>query len=313
MSGLTKLYQFILNDQVQHTAALTGLQNVMRITYNYNIIENAYLSRLEVRSQEKYATAVLPLYTKIMEFQAQAAQYFRTNTFKKIGKNVSHIKNINWKDKSDALGIMDKETRDTLDFLNHEAQQEDFEILKDLLGSENQKLDSIIEHFFSQQDYIRKVAKWLSPISYRQEHIVIRRALGPYATTSGQWFFDSDQYRNWKSSKTPLLWLRGHIGTGKSTIACMVAEKCMRQPPGRLAFFYCSSNVTKSVKLGEVPHNTSENIIRSILRQLSISAGANALPKSVQDAYDPATDCELEIQDCISLILDIITLMMRLH
>lgn len=280
----------------------------MRITYSYNTIENAYLSRIEIERQEKYAKAVADLYTKILEFQAKLARYFGTSTLKNLGKNIVQI-NVSWKDESEDLAKMDREAQETLAFLNYDTQQSDLMTIRDHLTNTKAKLDAVLQQFFAQRDRSITILKWLSPISYRRDHISTRRALGDYSTNSCKWFLQHKTYQDWTASSDGLLWLRDHIGTGKSTIASMVIESFMRQPKSKLAFFYCSANVTKSSNLGnirDIPHNTSENIIRSILRQLSVSADGTDVAQSVCDIYNPDIDCELSMRDCTNLILEII-------
>ncbi|KAI0473867.1 hypothetical protein GGR56DRAFT_553570 [Xylariaceae sp. FL0804] len=66
---------------------------------------------------------------------------------------------------------------------------------------------------------------WLAPLSKtnhlgRHRHLASHRVGG-----TGEWLFESDEFREWRAGKSRFLWLDGILGAGKSTLASIVVDR----------------------------------------------------------------------------------------
>ena len=57
--------------------------------------------------------------------------------------------------------------------------------------------------------------QWLSPLSPSEKYVT---ALSKRQAKTGEWFLNSDSFRDWKGSKKRFLWLHGGAGFGKTTL-----------------------------------------------------------------------------------------------
>jgi len=107
------------------------------------------------------------------------------------------------------------------------------------------------------------VRQWLTAYNSKkqQDFCAKKRAECP---DSGQWLLTHDRFMNWLDPiycTTPLLWLNGNPGAGKTILASKVVEavECLGNQY-RLAYFYCKENDEK--------RNSFVAVARGILSQL---------------------------------------------
>jgi len=158
----------------------------------------------------------------------------------------------------------------------------------------------------------REILDWLSPICFleHQKRHSERRLQG-----SGEWLLNRREYLDWQSSSASSIFLlHGMAGSGKTSLASAIVDSVLRQSsnqasPALLAYFYCSKNAS------EVELSDPEEIMRSIVRQLGVTSGAqktihsaivNDYERREAEAKIEAFDVtRLSLQDCIRLILNI--------
>ncbi|KAK6501920.1 hypothetical protein TWF481_009739 [Arthrobotrys musiformis] len=127
-----------------------------------------------------------------------------------------------------------------------------------------------------------KVLRWIGGSDYHgyiSQHKLIRMKLHRYGGL-GTWLLKSPQFGSWENNSSdawPVFWLRGGVGTGKSCLSSQVIE-WFRQHHLReeqhLAYYYCSENVG------------SDDVLRSLVLQLALSADATTVDRLVADIYD---------------------------
>lgn len=106
------------------------------------------------------------------------------------------------------------------------------------------------------------ILQWLSPASSETVH---ERHLAARATNpdSGAWLLKHDRFEKWfdvNFCSTPLLWLSGKPGAGKTVLASRVIEEARKIQGTSLAFFYCNEN--------DPSRNTFTSVARGLLSQL---------------------------------------------
>ncbi|KIX07723.1 uncharacterized protein Z518_02377 [Rhinocladiella mackenziei CBS 650.93] len=112
-----------------------------------------------------------------------------------------------------------------------------------------------------QKKYADAIA-WLAASSptYEHERALEKRERYP---DSGKWIFEKPQMVDWKDGNTPsspLFWLNGMPGAGKTVLASSIIEKCREEYQSSTVFFYCvQKDPTK---------NNFLSVVKSLLSQL---------------------------------------------
>lgn len=102
-----------------------------------------------------------------------------------------------------------------------------------------------------------KTTNWLSPLSFaeKQKDVYANAQSG-----TGQWFLQSQQYKQWLLGKHEVLWCHGIAGSGKTVLASMVIENLRQVYKGSgevgIACVYCEYKQKKI--------QTPENLLASI-------------------------------------------------
>jgi hypothetical protein len=145
------------------------------------------------------------------------------------------------------------------------------------------------------------ILEWISTIKYgNAQDSKERRAL----TGTGEWLIRGEAYRNWRTSTSPShLWLNGSIGSGKSCLTHLVIkdiqEMILSSEGTSLAYFYCAG--------GSSDNAEAVQILKSLLRQLSVVDVQGTLSQYVVNAYDD-THLQGDLSDtqCMTLLGNVI-------
>jgi hypothetical protein len=103
-----------------------------------------------------------------------------------------------------------------------------------------------------------KLQKWLSPPDPSTNHNIARKA---HHNGTASWFFKGSIFKQWKSS--PLLWIHGKPGSGKSVLCSGIIEDIMAEREAGsaiTAYFYCDFRDEDKQKC--------RNVVLSIISQL---------------------------------------------
>lgn len=126
------------------------------------------------------------------------------------------------------------------------------------------------------------VTPWLSAFSNECEHENHRESRSS-GNQSGSWLLGHPNFQKWFSPShktTPILWLTGIPGAGKTVLASVVIDelsKASESTPGiNLAYFYC--------KYGTEGRNSFASVAKSVIAQL-----LRPLPDSLSYIYEEAS------------------------
>jgi hypothetical protein len=123
-----------------------------------------------------------------------------------------------------------------------------------------------------QEEKYMAVRKWLSGAKSSLDHEDACSAWRKYPGT-GKWILKNEYIRNWREVPSPRdtsqLWINGIPGAGKTVLASVIIDDCLKDPNCETAYFYC--------KHAETEKNTSMAIFRGLLSQL-ISQNKSMLP-----------------------------------
>ncbi|KAJ6150201.1 hypothetical protein N7471_001400 [Penicillium samsonianum] len=107
----------------------------------------------------------------------------------------------------------------------------------------------------------RAVQCWLRSADVETDQETLARVRSGNPET-GNWLFCHGLFQTWQDSiaPTPLLWLSGIPGAGKSVLASLITEKCRKATSQTTVWFYC--------RHGDKERNTFIALARSLISQL---------------------------------------------
>ncbi|GLB45326.1 hypothetical protein LshimejAT787_2100860 [Lyophyllum shimeji] len=110
----------------------------------------------------------------------------------------------------------------------------------------------------------RKIMAWVSPVDVASQHsdVASRRLPG-----TGQWFLDSDAFKEWERGNGQALWCPGIPGAGKTVLASLIIDELCalqcREPGGSIGVTWFYFNYK------EESTQTKELVHRCLVRQLA--------------------------------------------
>jgi len=316
-SGISLLIspvQFAMSGFEEEEEGISGLERVAQIISSYRIVEDAFLCNSQ--TSKTYSEAVIPLYMKVLEYQAIAAQYFGHHTLTRFGASI--IGSTDWKGTLSAIDDLDDKSRRSVLHLGVQAQQAGFAKMQDnfstlikMFDNRDEVLRSYLKEFFVQKGEVDQLLTDLSTIPYKQDHRDVRKELGSAYYGSGQWFLNDETVSKWRKWEPGfnVLWLVGSVGTGKSSLTSMLLEELAKTPSGSLAFFYCSRKASKKDQQFTA-RDSVENVLRTLIIQLSMSADGSSISEEIREYHSRSKQGirggGMEISDCITLLESIV-------
>ncbi|CAG7939364.1 unnamed protein product [Penicillium salamii] len=86
---------------------------------------------------------------------------------------------------------------------------------------------------------IKKLKKWLSPTDSDSPTSEFRRHLHSHVKDTGEWIFETEQYREWSmTDSTGNLWIRGIPGCGKSVVAANLVGRLQDLDDAPVLFYF---------------------------------------------------------------------------
>ncbi|TVY15851.1 E3 ubiquitin-protein ligase MIB1 [Lachnellula arida] len=309
-AAIGAILPFMLSGFAEEEDAISGIEMVAKIISSYRIVEDAFL--LNPQFAQTYSEAVLPLYIKVLEYQAIAAQHFGRHTLTRFGAGM--VKATGWSDALADISGLDNRSRGSVLHLGIQAQQKGFEKMQENFGDlvkmfENRDdvLKAYLKDFFVHKGEVEQLLTDLSTIPYKQDHRDVRKELGSAYFGSGQWLLKHETISAWRDWKADfnVVWLEGSVGTGKSSLTSILLEDIVKTPSGNLAFFYCSKKSAKKDQQLSA-RDSVENILRTLIIQLSISSDGSSISDEIREYHTRSKQGirggGMELADCITLL-----------
>ena len=185
-----------------------------------------------------------------------------------------------------------------------------------LLTSLNEPIKRLLDHSSISTQLLQgsqrlQLLHWLSPVPFSSHQ---KRHSENRIPGSGQWLLDHDRYLSWRNtSSSSIFLLHGIIGSGKTSLTSTVVDSFFQESSGQaspapVAYFYCTRNSA------ETERSYPDEILRSILRQFTISHGSSSMVhERVLQEYerrqavakvDGFEITRLQAAECVRLILD---------
>ncbi|KAI1170611.1 hypothetical protein F4777DRAFT_568638 [Nemania sp. FL0916] len=236
-SSIDDVFNSVLNSYQDIGEQMPRFQN-----YRSLIMSKAYLRE----------TLVL-IYKDILSFHAAMIQQLKRRGWKKVFRP-------SWAEFVYRLQPIKESIARSKRSIENDISIIEFEKLQ-MLGAD--ALHTFQTNCTAQAAYHRTIVlQWLAPFDCWPDHYKHRQTRS-ICTNPGTWLLDEPQLKEWmdpESIQTPLLWLRGIPGAGKTILASVMIDKVRCISDTTAVFMYC--------KYGETLRNTLVSLARSILAQI---------------------------------------------
>ena len=206
--------------------------------------------------------ALTLLYRDILEFHRRALPIFRFRTWRQVFGSI-------WKNFNTRFEHILQDLRRHKQLIESQAAALHFSQYhadRQIIGAKLQHL----EDAESDRRYL-ELLQWLRPVKSPSDHEDIIEVCQDFPSC-GEWFFKNSNYSTWRTDdvpRSPILWLRGIPGAGKTVLASRIIEHCQQDHGARIVFFYC--------KDGDPERTTAIAILRTLLSQ-ALSREHDLLP-----------------------------------
>ncbi|KAJ8125064.1 hypothetical protein O1611_g8576 [Lasiodiplodia mahajangana] len=308
-SAVTALIPLMMNDINEHKSSISGLKDVAKLTLKYQIAEETFLGQAEkedVEIKSRYKAFVMDLYKKIIEYQARAVEYFGKSTLRRLGVNTL-AGSTEWADMPATLLKLDQDALGSSLLLG-------LKIILKKMKELDDEVKRLAQRAAVDQDRVTQITNWVSTISFQSDHSDVRDKLGEDHFSSGQWYFGEQKTKNWRAwaEGSRCLWLRGAVGTGKSSLISILFEELVRSPDGLVTIFYCSRKADGKPLIDEklTYRNDYKNILRSLVSQVAVAIDGVTVHDGVvtrfnQDPRRTMIGGGLTDTECAKLLKDI--------
>ena len=236
------------------------------------MIERDYRNGL-LGKDDKFEGLAITLCSEILKFYAKAAVFFARTSWKKWLGNTFKIDD--WTGALDAISEAEKACQAFSAVLTSSALLQGRREISKLLAAH-------------EKNQIHKMVAWVSATNVGQQHDQVREKLGGKYGGSGQWLLDLPTFVAWKASPHGHFWLRGAVGTGKSSLVSVVVEQ-FKGKTDNFAYFYCT-NILSAPEAKESPKCT---VVRALAAQLVLSPDKESIAEEVKLEYEKSVSLEL--------------------
>ncbi|KAE9372535.1 hypothetical protein N431DRAFT_536388 [Stipitochalara longipes BDJ] len=155
--------------------------------------------------------------------------------------------------------------------------------------------------FELEQNHMKRIAviNWLSAADADDDQVAFSAARQDIPDT-GRWILDQPNIKTWldpRQDTVPIVWLNGKPGAGKTILASVLIEECLRIVQSStnisLAFFYCRDQ--------DGQRNTFASVAKAILAQL-LCQNSNLLPHLYDECLKSAKVTLASSHDCVKVL-----------
>ncbi|MCJ1435564.1 hypothetical protein MMC27_004938 [Xylographa pallens] len=292
-AGIRFLLQVTVNDIQAFGAMAEGLESITHMITQSALIEVLYLGDKSA-ARDEVENAIITLYAKVLLYISKTKRYFQASISKRLASSVFQVNHD-----QDLREIKSQEARVAalsrlVDSERQISIKTDQSGLKDIVGELLPILRSLEEPIkrletrdmqtqgLEEKQYL-KVVRWLSTEPYTLHH---KQHYDDLLKGSGKWLIESQQVAKWlRSSASSVLLLHGIPGSGKTSLTAAfiedVKQKHSELPlPTAIAYFYCSKSTSEMMRANP------DEIMRSILKQLTCTKDSLSIQESVVKEYD---------------------------
>lgn len=261
--------KLVVADSEEREKAIEGLSIVTSITARYSVSESDYLKG-HLGNNHEFEEMLVHLYVLLLTFYAKVACYFAHHTLTIVLRNI--VKQDDWTTALNDIHRADEECKDFIAKLTGSS------LLAGQYEAEK-KLGSLV--VFAEDERVKDILQWTSLVDVGEQHLKVKEKLGAKYSNSGGWLLQSDEIESWSKGRRRDFWLKGAVGTGKSSLVSLLIDQ-VKPLFTNLAWFYCNAGITDWML------NPLLVIARALISQLALSPDGKSVAEELKNLYAEA-------------------------
>ena len=308
-----------INEHETRVVMLESMETVPKLLTHYMVIERVYDGETS-DSAQAVQESLLNFYIAILNYLVEAINYFDRHSlsraFRNLDNRVTSLLDSVYEAKhtvDDYAAHANAELeRRGLEWLqltndriwnqmeqNKRTEQEARQHFDEIITETQTSLQSLGEqvsdfradvHNRWNEERAQQILKWVSPITVEPYHAIVQ---SNRLDSTGVWLLQDPKLTQWmKSSQSSIIWLRGSVGHGKTTLVSIVIDHIKEEmrnmsSPHSLGFFYCVRNEGQ-MKGQETDGSRSDpkEVLRSIIKQVSAAQSDRGVATIIEQRYE---------------------------
>ncbi|QDS76076.1 hypothetical protein FKW77_005980 [Venturia effusa] len=222
------------------------------------------------------------IYADIIEFHSKAIRYFSGKVWPRVFRALWRDFKTRFEQILRSLGRHKELIRQQAEIMSMQLQKADSQRLSASINMQMEtgdKLRELLRVYLEDRERTLNEAKHQATLEREKKHTdLIEWFSTPPGSFSdqdgfsevrqqsgvdGSWVLKDEKVRNWIETDPPtcsLLWMNGKPGAGKTVLASVIVEQCLKHPTYKTAWFYC--------KESDPMRNSRTGVFRGLLGQL---------------------------------------------
>lgn len=241
-----------------------------QITARYKTVEEDYTSGLTQRNAE-FEDSLVAVYRAITVFYIKASVYFAGSTLARTWRGI-----VNADAWTAALEDVSQTDRTCQAFATNLG-----------LSATLQKANELVQRMSQLQSsrHLERIKKWLLfDVDVDTQHTNNKEKLGVRYRQSGRWLIESQEFVKWATESNGQFWIKGAVGTGKTSLVCLIIDH-LRDQQKNLGFFYFSQNTLQADREN---YGYITRVLRALICQLALSPDDRRVTEEVELRFETA-------------------------
>ncbi|KAF2680197.1 C2H2 domain-containing protein [Lentithecium fluviatile CBS 122367] len=198
--------------------------------------------------------ALVLMYIDILEFHQNAIRFFSGKLWRRFFRSM-------WKDFGTKFSGILKSLSRHRSLVESRASLAQYRLYREDIANMRSGLDRLITE--EQNKKMKAVREWLAVGSQSQEDHDACCQIRKEFPSTGRWILKHEFVKDWMAvdnPPTPIVWLTGIPGAGKTILASTIIEECKQQDSFITGYFYCHYEGQGT--------NTAVGVLRGLIDQL---------------------------------------------
>ncbi|KAH0541580.1 hypothetical protein FGG08_003928 [Glutinoglossum americanum] len=224
-----------MNDNMQRTTAIDGLEKISRLIPRYTEIERIYFQGGEFTLQGDLEGAIIELYIHILEFEARAACQSSRNIASQTARNA--VKADNWEGILGKIGELEAVCEKLTLTIDAEENRAHMRLVENVLDNQNLRLN---EQLKKQDDWYRSADESSCHKSLRTTLYEENKDRNPDRVPGTcEWFLRHRKYQEWLNQPTStFLLVTADPGCGKSVLSKFLINDYQNIMSTHICYFF---------------------------------------------------------------------------
>ena len=264
---MSLLLPLLLGPKTQDEAMISGIEHITHLIRLYSLREELYLSPVQGAGGDEFRSAVVDLYSHILEYQARLLWHLSKRSFKRAIRNMAQLDR--WKEWLEAIKKYDRSCNDFTDIIDMNLERSNLEQQNLLAHQQTDLQRQMIEMFQAAHAQLmsdnQRIARKEFLQSISADYVAYKNNLNPRRVPGTcQWFLEDERFHTWRDRVSDsVLFVSAGPGCGKSVLSrALIDERLVTNlvATSNICYFFFKDGLTGQ--------QTGTDMLKALLHQL---------------------------------------------